>query len=141
MEPPEPLFTTLLTPYIATVQTFQREHPQQSALLDAYIEATYRVLRGYWDSPATVNDARTDAVFAAKHAMQAAYTGEGEEWDAWNAHFLAVIEQAAREHAGKHILVIVGVEHGYWLRRELAGTKGIVLSDTPARLHALAPAR
>lgn len=72
----------------------------------------------------------------AKHALQAGLVGEGERagWDAWNGEFLATVERAARENPGKRIVVLVGAEHGYWLRDALSRAPGVRLLDTAALL-------
>ena len=83
-----------------------------------------------------MNDAVTDQQMRAKHPLQEALVGEGERtgWDAWNRHFLDVITSAAAEHPGKRIVVLVGAEHGYWLRERLAGRPNVRLLDTAALL-------
>ncbi len=135
LEPSEPLFSDIVKPYVASAQAFQKQHPEQAAAFDAYNETTLRTMQRYWTSPRRVNDATTDAAFAAKHALQQSWFGDGERagWQAWNRHFLSVILRAARENPGRTIVVTVGVEHTYWLRRHLRHQPGITLVDT-ARL-------
>lgn len=129
MEPAEPLFSTLLQPYIAANKAFAEASPEKANALDAYISATYALLKEHWNSPATVNDAFTDRLFEAKHAAQMAFVGSGEaeSWQRWNEHFLSVIRRAIMENPGKRILVIVGAEHGYWLRQALREEPNVVL--------------
>jgi hypothetical protein len=80
----------------------------------------------------------TDSVLRAKHELQQALVGEGERtgWERWNRQFLGVILQAAKENPGKRIVVLVGAEHGYWLRGHLAQATGVQLLDTAELLQA-----
>lgn len=137
MEPAEPEFSELLQPYLEANRRFAEKQPEQSAVLDRFIESTYGALNAYWQSPADVNGEITDHVFRAKHDMQGVLAGAGERqgWDNWNSHFLGVIETAARENPGKRVLVIVGAEHAYWLREHLAGNGSLSLLDTAALLR------
>ncbi len=68
-----------------------------------------------------VNSRQTDALFEVKHEFQSALYGPEERrgWERWNEHFLSRILDVARDNAGKRIVVTVGVEHGYWLRKRL----------------------
>lgn len=50
--------------------------------------------------------------------------------------FPGVVLQAAKENPGKRIVVIVGAEHGYWLRGHLARASGVQLLDTAGLLRA-----
>lgn len=133
MEPSEPLFSQLLQPYIQANKDFREDHPEQAKALDSYIEGTYAMLSAYWKSPAMVNDSFTDSVFATKHEVQQTLIGPGETqgWADWNEHFLSVILKAVDEHRGQRIGVVVGAEHGYWLRGRLRNTAGIKLMDIP----------
>lgn len=55
-------------------------------------------------------------------------------WQAWNQHFLDVVARAAAENPSQRIVVLVGAEHGYWLRERLASQPGIRLLDTASLL-------
>ncbi|MGA7296567.1 MAG: hypothetical protein WBW92_03520 [Rhodanobacteraceae bacterium] len=131
MEPAEPVFSRIVKPYVASARAFQDNQPAQAKAFNAYAEHGLEALKTYWTSPRRVNDATTDAVFAAKHALQTAMIGAGERagWEAWNEHFREVILLAARENPGKRIVVLVGVEHAYWLRRNLGDLAGIELGN------------
>jgi hypothetical protein len=139
MEPAEPLYTTLLTPYRGNTDAFDTRQPARADAFGKYSDGLYAALKAHWTSPATVNDATTDAAFRAKHLLQEALMGPGEHvgWEAWNSHFLEVIQRAARENPGRRIVVTVGAEHGYWLRDHLRNAAGVTLLDTPAELHGL----
>lgn len=138
MEPAEPTYSEIVKPYAAAEQQFGTAHPAQAEAFNAYAEDALNALVTYWTTPAHVNDAVTDAVYAGKHALQEAMIGPGERkgWEAWNQHFLAVIKRAAQENPGRTIVVTVGVEHTYWLRAHLKDAPGIVLADTAAAISA-----
>ena len=138
MEPAAPRDAEILQPYLAASRAFAEQQPAAAKAFQAQASALYDTLRLYWTSPARVNDAVTDAQMQAKHALQAALVGAGEQagWEAWNGEFLATIARAAQEHPGKRIVVLVGAEHGYWLRAALARTPGLRLLDTTSLLAA-----
>ncbi len=136
MEPDGARYDAILGPYLAAGRAFGESQPDAAEAFSAHATALYAALRGYWTSPARVNDAVTDQQMRAKHALQEALSGEGERagWQAWNQHFLEVITRAAAENPGRRIVVLAGAEHGYWLRERLAGQPGIRLLDTAALL-------
>jgi hypothetical protein len=138
MEPAEPAYSDILTPYIQAGQDFSVREPEQAEAFSRYSDGAYIGLQTYWTSPARVNDAVTDSVLRAKHELQQALVGEGERtgWERWNRQFLGVILQAAKENPGKRIVVLVGAEHGYWLRGHLAQATGVQLLDTAELLQA-----
>jgi hypothetical protein len=137
MEPAEPLYTTLLTPYRANTDAFDAHQPARADAFGKYADGLYAVLKAHWTSPAAVNDEVTDTAFRTKHLLQETLMGPGEHagWEAWNHHFLEVIQRAARENPGQRIVVTVGAEHGYWLRDHLRYAAGVTLIDTPAALR------
>lgn len=136
MEPAEPLYDRLLAPYRANTVAFYSREPAQAKAFGQYVDGLYEVLKARWTSPASVNDDVTDAALRAKHALQEALMGPGEHagWEAWNGHFLQVIQRAARENPRRRIVVLVGAEHGFWLREHLRDAPGVTLLDTPQSL-------
>lgn len=130
LEPDVDVAAKIIEPYVAANQAFARARPEAHAAFGAYSDAMYALLKQHWRSAAAVNDHVTDQVLGAKHDIQAALIGEGERtgWEAWNRHFLQRILDAAKP--AKRVVVLVGVEHGYWLRRELANQESVVLLDT-----------
>jgi len=136
LEPEGESAQAIAGPYIAASQALHAAQPDVAAAFDAYSEALYAALKQHWRSPAAVNDTVTDALLQAKHALQEALGGEGERagWQAWNQYFLDRISAAVAAHPGRRIVVLAGAEHGYWLRRELAGRDDLHLLDTAALL-------
>ena len=137
MEPAEPLYSAILAPYRGNTEAFDTHEPARAEAFDKYSESLYAVLQAHWTSPAAANDEATDTAFRAKHVLQEALMGPAERagWEAWNEHFLEVVQHAARENRGRRILVTVGAEHGYWLRAHLRNLADVTLLDTPAALR------
>jgi hypothetical protein len=122
MEPGEPLFSELVGQGLEA-QTRVREHsPERYALHVATVADEFRSLLRSWDSPAAVNSPATDQVLEAKHTRENRLFGPGCEraWIRWNEHYAQAIATTAEAHPGRRIAVLVGVEHGYWLRPRLA---------------------
>lgn len=141
LEPPSEEAQRIIGPYLAANQAFADGSPEAHKDFSAYGDALYALLKRHWRDAASVNDTTTDQAMQGKHALQASLIGPGEAagWEAWNRHFSARVREAAAAHPGKRVVVLVGAEHGYWLRRDLAEAPGIVLLDTAALLAA--PAR
>jgi hypothetical protein len=118
-------------------ESLQKNAPQKDEAFDTYTEKLFQYLFAQWHSPADVNSSWTDRLFAVKHDFQSAIYGprEAEGWEGWNRHFLDQIVAAAAEHPGRRIVIIVGVEHGYWLREHLQKQNGIKLLETAALLQ------
>lgn len=137
LEPMPKAAAKIIQPYVAASRKFSAERREADAAFEAYNEAMYGVLKTLWQTPADVNSRVTDQVLGAKHALQIELIGEGEAagWRAWNEHFLRQILRAAKDNPGKRIVVLVGVEHGYWLRGALANQKDVRLLDTAALLR------
>ena len=137
LEPADAKAREIGLPYMKAQAQFQERQPEKAAAQGRYMEALFDALKQHWTSPAAVNDPVTDTLLQGKHALQEALQGEEERagWDAWNQHFLARIVEAAAEHAGKRVVVLVGAEHGYWLRQRLADHQDVCLADTVALLN------
>jgi hypothetical protein len=114
----------------------QKTSPQKDEAFDTYNDKLFKYLLAEWHSAADVNASWTDRLFAVKHAFQHSLYGSQEEqgWEGWNQYFLQQIVTAAKQNPGKRMVVIVGVEHGYWLREHLRNQDGVKLLDTSALL-------
>lgn len=143
LEPSREAAKAIIAPYVAASQAFAADSPEASEDFSDYSQALYSLLRHHWRDAAAVNDATTDQAMQGKHALQEALVGPGEAagWEAWNRHFSERILEAAAKHPGRRIVVLVGAEHGYWLRRDLSQAPGIRLLDTAALLSAPAPGK
>lgn len=129
LEPDPPGYGELVGRFREGQRVLAEQHPGRAEAFGIYDTAVYEHLFERWTSLAAVNDAQTDAVLDSKHRFQSALFGEPEvdAWEGWNGHFLARILDAASERPGQRIVVLVGVEHAYWLRRELARASAVRL--------------
>lgn len=120
IEPAEPLFSELIALMKESNKENQEKFPQKVEAFSVYSDALYEYLFKHWDSVKTVNSAETDALFEVKHNYQNSLFGakEAKVWNDWNTHFLKQIKTVAAENKGKRILVLVGAEHSYWLKKE-----------------------
>jgi len=118
-------------------QELQKTSPQKDEAFDTYNDTLFKYLLSQWQSGADVNASWTDHLFAVKHSFQHGLYGPQEEqgWEGWNQYFLQQIIRAAKQNPGKRIVVIVGVEHGYWLREHLRKQDGVKLLDTVESLQ------
>lgn len=132
LEPAEPLYSELVESLRNSGRELRARAPEKDEAFGLYTSELYEYLFKTWDSPRAVNSARTDALFEIKHRFQNALYGpsEARAWEGWNKHFLSQILETARLFPGKRIVVLVGVEHGYWLRSALSKEASVRLLDT-----------
>jgi hypothetical protein len=131
LEPPQPLYDELVGLFRKAQKNLGEDNPAAAETFGIYTDALYEILWARWTSPGAVNSRETDALFESKHRFQSALLGpdEAKAWEAWNQYFLQQVLDAANTNPGKRILVLVGVEHAYWLRARLKRSD-IVLLDT-----------
>jgi len=132
LEPEGPRRTELIGLLRGAEEALQKSSPQKDEAFDTYNETLFKYLLSEWHTAADVNAAWTDHLFAVKHSFQHSLYRQQEEqgWEGWNQYFLQQIVMAAKQNPGKRIVVIVGVEHGYWLREHLRNQGGVKLLDT-----------
>lgn len=118
-------------------EALAHDFPQKAEAFETYAKSVFDYLRMRWHSAADVNSPWTDEVFAVKHAFQNKLFGPKEEeaWEGWNHYFLQQVVAAAKANPGKRIVVLVGVEHGYWMREHLRNFPEVDLLDTAGLLH------
>ncbi|HEY8562920.1 MAG TPA: hypothetical protein VIL74_21255 [Pyrinomonadaceae bacterium] len=121
MEPAEPKFSEMVSLIRDSEKDLKEKTPEKAAAFSLYVETLYDYLFEFWDSPRAVNSARTDAFFEVKHEYQNALFDERQKrgWENWNAHFLSQILDVAKTNPGKRVVVTVGAEHSFWLRKRL----------------------
>ena len=131
MEPGEPMFSELVGLIRDSDSETREKHRDAADAFSKYTDSLYDYLFSYWKSAAEVNSPRTDALFEVKHEFQNKVFGEKQErgWEGWNTHFLETILNAVKENPGKRIIVVVGAEHSYWLRKRLRVSDGIKLVE------------
>lgn len=136
LEPEEPRRSELIGLLREAEESLRQASPQRDEAFQTYIDSLFKYLFSKWHSPADVNASWTDHLFAVKHKFQDSLYGPKEEqgWEGWNQHFLAQIVAAAKQNQGKRIVIIVGAEHGYWLREHLREQPGVEVLDTASLL-------
>ncbi|GAA0549882.1 hypothetical protein [Chitinophaga japonensis] len=136
-EPAEPMFTEIVNEVIAAWKDFRAAQPGAADMLDRYNTALYGLLRSAWHAPADVNSAVTDEVLAGKRALEDRLVGpvEADGQRRWIANIVQVTLQAAGEHPGKRVLVLMGVENCHSVKAALAQHPEVVLADMEAWLR------
>jgi hypothetical protein len=131
LEPDEPEYSRLIGILKESNAEIGKNAPQKAEAFNVYSKQLYEYLFAKWTDAAAVNSPATDAMFEVKHKFQNALFGEKEEtvWNSWNSHFLKQVLTAASKHPGRRVLVLVGVEHAYWLRDRLRKSNGVRYSD------------
>ncbi len=132
LEPEGPRRTELIGLLRGAEQELQKTAPQKDEAFDTYNDTLFKYLLSEWHSGVDVNASWTDRLFAVKHSFQHSLYGLQEEqgWEGWNQYFLQQIVTASKQNPGKRIVVIVGVEHGYWLREHLRKQGEVKVLDT-----------
>ncbi|MCK4355868.1 hypothetical protein KAW44_02160 [Candidatus Bipolaricaulota bacterium] len=122
LEPDEPEFSDLVAKNRHSVEAVSQSDPEKHGAFSDYVAGLYSLLFGLWDSPLAVNSSYTDAVFRGKHAVQDIVYGteQAEAWERWNSHFASTVLDTVRDDRSGRLLVLVGVEHAYWLRERLS---------------------
>jgi hypothetical protein len=131
LEPEEPKFTELVSLIRDSEKDLREKSPAKAEAFSLYVETLFDYLFKYWDSPLSVNSAQTDAFFEVKHNYQnAVYDAKQKQgWEGWNTHFLDKILEAAQKNQGKRVVVTVGAEHAFWLRKKLRENNSVVLLE------------
>lgn len=122
LEPDEPEFSDLVGKNRHSVEVVSQSDAEKHEAFGDYVADLYSLLFELWDSPQAVNSPYTDAVFRGKHAVQDVIYGteQAEAWKGWNSHFASVVLSTVGEGHSNRLLVLVGVEHAYWLRERLS---------------------
>jgi hypothetical protein len=137
LEPAEPTFSEIISLIRDAEKNLREKSPEKAAAFSLYVETLYDYLFKSWNSPLAVNSAQTDVLFEIKHNYQNAVYDENQTrgWESWNTHFLDKILEAANNNPGKRIVVTVGAEHAFWLRKKLRGNKSVSLLEAEAYLR------
>jgi len=122
LEPDEPEFSELVAKNHHSIEVVSQSDAGKHEAFSDYVADLYSLLFELWDSPLAVNSSYTDAVFRGKHAVQDIVYGteQTEAWERWNSHFASVVLSTVRDGHSSRLLVLVGVEHAYWLRERLS---------------------
>lgn len=131
LEPAEPKFSELVSLIRDSEKDLREKSPAKSEAFSLYVKTLYDHLFNTWNSPLAVNSRQTDAFFEVKHDYQNAIYDERQKqgWEGWNTHFLEKILEAANNNPGKRIVVTIGAEHAFWLRKNLRENKTVTLLE------------
>jgi len=137
MEPDEPEYSRIVNMYSLVEKEAESKEPYKIEIFNLYVKALYDYLFTYRNSPADVNSQLTNALFEVKHEFQNSLYGQIEKqcWNEWNTHFLKAILDASKTYKGKKILVTVGAEHVYWLKKQLQNNSEIDLVEVDELLN------
>ena len=137
-EPAEPLFSEIVQGITAENKALAEKSPDAAAARAALQEGMLAALRLSWKSPADVHSEMTDEAIRHMRAVYATLGGpvhrEGQH--RWNRHHADVVLRAAREHPGKRVLQLVGVENRYEVLDLLSNEPSVRLVDVSAYLRA-----
>jgi len=133
LEPPEPKYSELIGMARESMEDVKKNNPAALEHFKLYVEALYGVLFNWWSSVLDVNSYETDRHFEIKRRYQNSLFGEKESraWEKWNQYFLEQILKANEQRKDGKMLVLVGVEHSYWLRGELRKRHDVQLLEAP----------
>jgi hypothetical protein len=134
LEPEEPMYSQWVAAKRAALKALQVTSPQKDDAIAIFDDELYKYLLAKWTSPCDVNSAETDSLFEVSHRYQFAVYDPAfrEFWEKWNQYALEKILAAARANPGKRIVVLMGAEHGYWLRHHLRQTTYVQLEPNCA---------
>ena len=141
LEPSGAVREQLIETMTAAAKVFEAK--SEYAKFEASVHGWWRELMSTWKTAADVNSERTDASVRAKQEFQkplypADYSGA---WDEWNQYFLTRIIEVLERTKPKTAVVLVGVEHSYWLRPRLSRRSDLALIDANATLAELQSTR
>lgn len=136
LEPSEPKFSELVDLVRRSETELKSNSPEKAEAFSEYSDSLYDYLFSSWNSPYSVNSRQTDALFEVKHRFQDKLFGplQAQGWEGWNQHFMEVIRNSAAENPGTRIVVLVGVEHAYWIRNQLRSESGTRLIESDRAL-------
>ncbi len=122
LEPAEPMYSELVALGKQAVEELENRSPAVLEQFGLYVNTLYGALLDWWNSPMDVNSDETDRHIEIKHRYQNALFGKDQEmgWERWNQHFLGQILKGVAKRQSGRMLVLVGLEHAYWLRKQLS---------------------
>jgi hypothetical protein len=136
-EPPEPMFTEIVNSVKEIRENFKSSRPDVAQTLDDLTNNLFEALKASWQTPADVNSKVTDLAIDGKRLLEDKLRGpeDEENGNKWTQHIINVTLQAAKEHPGKRILVLNGLENCYLVKEGLSRHAGITVVDMEAWLR------
>ncbi len=136
-EPDEPLFTEIQKNIGEILERANAQRPTQRETLDAYSKATFDALKLHWTSPAAVQDGVTAAALSARGELSNTLTPGMKKISAdWDRHTADVAIRAAKEHPGKRVLVLTGIQNRPLVVEYLSKSPNLKVVDIEAWLRA-----
>lgn len=137
-EPDEPVFTEVVQRLGRSLAAFRAGDSAAARADQEHDRATWAALAVAWKTAADVNGALTDQLLASRRAYQDRVAGPdvAGAWRAWNDHAVTMVRQAARNHPGSRVLVLIGVENAALIRPALRGLPEVALVDVESWLRA-----
>lgn len=136
-EPDEALFNQLTGSVGQAYKAFGERNPAGAKALDELKQATYRALASGWSSAADVNSEKTDRLVAALREIEEGLVGQeaAQVQAQWDQHHADRLRDAVHAHAGKRVLMLVGIESRYRVLRNLRSADEIHPTDAEAWLR------
>lgn len=137
-EPGEPMYGEIVQSTIRAFDAFKAARPALSDALKRYTDSMYALLDASWRSPADAQSTTTGTALLARSQLVDALVGdvEADGRRRWNAHIAAVVVRAAREHPGRRVLVLTGIENRPHVEALLKAQDSVDLVDMAAWLRA-----
>lgn len=131
IEPTEPRYSELVGLMRNATKSAKTVRPERYKTLTGFTNTLYDHLYARWTDACSVQSETTDALFEVKHRFQNDVLGKDEKqgWEGWNQEMASRIASAARRNPGKRIVVLVGAEHGYWIRQSLSRQAGVQVEE------------
>ena len=138
LDPEEPKFSKMADPYIKNQKDFPVKFPAESKVQGNFQRHLFDYLiKEHWTSASRVQSEVTDSFFDLKHRFQEDLMGKAEKdgWNDFNSYYSSQIFSLAEKNKGKTILVTIGVEHVYWLKKKLSSSKDFEIVNTEQLLN------
>jgi len=138
LDPEEPKFSKMVDSYIKNQKDFPIKFPVESKVQTNFQQHLFDYLiKEHWTSVSRVQSEVTNSFFDLKHRFQEDLMGKAEKdgWNDFNSYYSSQIFNLAEKNAGKTILVTIGVEHVYWLKKKLSSSKDFEIINTEQLLN------
>lgn len=133
LDPEEPKLSQMVDSYVKNQKEFPEKFVPESKTQDVFQEELFDYLvKEHWASASKVQSEVTNALFEVKHRFQEKIMGKAEKdgWESFNTYYANTINDLASKNAGKTILVTIGAEHTYWLKKRLSLNTNLELVNT-----------
>lgn len=117
----------------------QAKESPDYAVLESFVQSWLTVLLSSFRTAQDVNSKETDAAVMAKKEYEGRFypVEYTNVWMEWNQHFYDRIVETVCHEKPRLSVVLVGLEHSYWLRAKLAACGDIDMLDVHSELERL----